>query len=102
MFPRRDVEMIQKLHNEQVDGKPKATLESGLIETHFPRQKMIGPFLSVRKTNPNPLKELEPIPKPGKGVKVQTTHLLEGMKSPSLSWARSSGILLHLNEVITR
>ena len=94
--------MIQKLHNEEVDGKPKATLESGLIETHFPRQKMIGPFLSVKKTNPNPLKELEPIPKPGKGVKVQTTHLLEGMKSPSLSWARSSGILLHLNEVITR
>ena len=62
--------MTKKLHNERVDGKPKTTLESGLIEAHFSSQKMASSFPFMRKTNSNPLKELEPVPKLRKGISV--------------------------------
>ena len=69
-LPRGDVEMVQKLHNEGVDGKPKPALENSFVKTHFPRQEMTSPFLFAGKTNSNPLRELKPISKLGKGVRV--------------------------------
>ena len=53
-----------------MDGEPKTTPESSLVEAHFSKQEMTGFFPFSRKTNPDFLGELESISKPKKGVRV--------------------------------
>ena len=53
-----------------MDGESKPAQEGSLIEAHLPRQEVTSSFLPVRKTNPDPLRELKPIPKPGERLGV--------------------------------
>ena len=78
-----------------MDGEPKPTQESSFIEAYVPRREMASSFLLTRKTNPNPIRKLESIPKSREYLTVQTIHLLKGMESPNLSRDEDGGIPLH-------
>lgn len=62
--------MVEELHYEGVDGKPKATQESRLIKTHLPRGKRARLFSLARETNPGLVRKLKPISNPIKGLLV--------------------------------
>ena len=83
--------MIQKLHDKQVDGEPKAITKGCLIKTYFTREKVTSPILIVGPTNTNPFWKLKSVLKSGYGVDIQPTLLLEGIKSPNLSRGRNEG-----------
>ena len=75
-----------------MNGEPKATTKSRLIETYLARKKMASSILVTGPTNTNPLWELKPIFKPSYSVSVQPTHLLKGIKSPNLSSGKNDSI----------
>ena len=80
--------MVEEFHDEWMDGEPKTTLESSLIEAHFSRREMVGFFPFSRKTNLDFLEELESIPKPKKGVSIKGAIFPKGMEGPDLPPSR--------------
>ena len=67
-LPWSDVEVVQEFHDEWMDGESKVTLESSLIEAHFPKQESTSFFPFTKKLNPDLLKESKPISKPKKDI----------------------------------
>ena len=61
---------MKGLYYERINGEPKATQERNLIEAHFTMSKGVGFLAWTRETNPCLIWELEPIPKPKKGILV--------------------------------
>ena len=69
-LPRSNIEVVQEFHDEWMDGKPKAALESSLIKAYFSRQEIISFFPFLRKTDPDFLRELESISKSKEDVSI--------------------------------
>ena len=78
-----------------MDEEPKPIQESSFVEEYLPRQEVASSFLFTRKTNPNPIKELESTLKSRECLAIQTTHLLKGMESPNLARDGDGGIPFH-------
>ena len=55
--------MVKELHDERMDGKSKAAQEHNLMKTNLTMGKGTSLLALPRKTSPNLLRELEPIPK---------------------------------------
>ena len=100
-LPRSDAEETQQLHYERVDGEPKPTSKSYLIEAYFTGKEMTGFILVSGPTNTDTFWELEPILEPTHGLVVQPTYFLKGVKSPNYSRGRD-GCISPLRVIVRR
>ena len=79
-LPWGDIQVINELHNEWMDGQSETTQECRFIKADFTMGKGTSLLTLPRKTSPRLVKELEPISKLVTNFNFQGTFLLEGMK----------------------
>ena len=85
-LPWRKVKMVKKLHDERMDGEPKATRKSSLVKANFSVGEGAGLFTLPGETSLGPLRKLESILKFAKNLNFQGTIFLEGMEGTDHSW----------------